>query len=59
MSELLNRPDFVMFLAILVSVAYETYVIGELRNLWRMKRRCKRRAKQLEEYACKLEEADW
>jgi len=58
MSELLNNPDFVIFLATLVTVAYGAYVIGELRDLWYIERRCKRHARQLEEYARELEEVD-
>jgi len=58
MSELLNNPSFVMFLATLVTVAYGAYVIGELRDLWYIERRCKRHARQLEEYARELEEVD-
>jgi len=58
MSELLDNPSFVIFLATLVTVAYEAYVIGELRNIWYIERRCKRHARQLEEYARELEEVD-
>jgi len=58
MSELLDNPDFVIFLATLVTVAYGAYVIGELRNIWYIERRCKRHARQLEEYARELEEVD-